>query len=450
MKADEVGALREQTLGEGREPLFAAAAAVRAELDAGGRLLALGNGGSATDAMDAVADFRAAPRAGRPALARPHRGPGHPHRDRQRHRPGRHLRAPDDRLRRAGRRAARAVHERQLRQRDRGAGRGAPAGLATIALVGYDGGRVAAEPLADHVVVTRSRAHPADPGGPGERVPRAARAGRGARRRPVRARGSRAGTRVEGTVQGVGFRPFVYRLACGARPGRLRAQRRARRAARGRGRRQPRSTASCAGSRRRRRRWPSSSGAAAGASRRRASAASHPRQPARRRAARARLARHRDLRGLPRELFDPADRRYRYPFVNCTNCGPRFTIVRGVPYDRPLTTMAGFEMCSAAPPSTTTPPTAASTPSPTRARTAGRRCGCCRATRYGDEALRGAVAALREGAVVAVKGIGGYHLACLRRRRAGGRRAAGAQAPRGQAVRADGARRRGGARSWCR
>lgn len=51
-----------------------------------------------------------------------------------------------------------------------------------------------------------------------------------------------------------------------------------------------------------------------------------------------------DCRG---ELLDPCDRRYLYPFTNCTNCGPRFTIVRSVPYDRPATTMAGFRMCPA-------------------------------------------------------------------------------------------------------
>jgi len=113
------------------------------------------------------------------------------------------------------------------------------------------------------------------------------------------------------------------------------------------------------------------------------------------------------------ELFDPSDRRYRYPFVNCTNCGPRFTIVRGVPYDRPLTTMAEFELC---------PRCAAEYEDPADRRFHAQPNACpeCGPTLrllpgddYGDEALRGAVAALREERIVAVKGIGGYHLACL-------------------------------------
>ena len=111
------------------------------------------------------------------------------------------------------------------------------------------------------------------------------------------------------------------------------------------------------------------------------------------------------------ELFDPADRRHRYPFVNCTNCGPRFTIVRGVPYDRPLTTMAGFAMCPACAAEYEDPrdrrfhaqPNACPECGP-RARLggAGRRRG----------RRRGGRPALRDGAILAIKGVGGYHLAC--------------------------------------
>ena len=104
-----------------------------------------------------------------------------------------------------------------------------------------------------------------------------------------------------------------------------------------------------------------------------------------------------------RELFDPTDRRYRYPFVNCTQCGPRFTIVRGVPYDRALTTMAGFEMCAACRNEYEDP----------RDRRFHAEPICCPAC--GPQLslpIDEAVALLRAGRILAVKGLGGYHLAC--------------------------------------
>jgi len=144
-----------------------------------------------------------------------------------------------------------------------------------------------------------------------------------------------------------------------------------------------------------------------------------------------------------RELADPGDRRFGYPFINCTNCGPRFTIVRDVPYDRPLTTMAGFAMCAqcaaeyhdpanrrfhaqpvccpacgprlrlrlldaagtelaaGAPAGAAGPPAGTAVP---LAGAGGRLAGAA-------GPLAGAVDALRRGRVLAVKGLGGYHLA---------------------------------------
>ncbi len=110
------------------------------------------------------------------------------------------------------------------------------------------------------------------------------------------------------------------------------------------------------------------------------------------------------------ELFDPADRRFRYPFINCTNCGPRFTIVRGVPYDRPNTTMAGFTMCDAC-------RGEYEDPADRRFHAQPNACPDCgpavRLLPEADDPLAGAVAALLEGAIVAVKGVGGFHLACV-------------------------------------
>jgi hydrogenase maturation protein HypF len=108
------------------------------------------------------------------------------------------------------------------------------------------------------------------------------------------------------------------------------------------------------------------------------------------------------------ELADPADRRFGYPFINCTNCGPRFTIVRDVPYDRPLTTMAGFIMCSECAAEYHDPGDRRFHAQPTCCPL----CGPLLRLIGGDgEPLAGAAAVLREGRVLAVKGLGGYHLA---------------------------------------
>ncbi|MEJ2149120.1 MAG: Sua5/YciO/YrdC/YwlC family protein, partial [Chloroflexota bacterium] len=121
----------------------------------------------------------------------------------------------------------------------------------------------------------------------------------------------------------------------------------------------------------------------------------------------------------PLARIDPADRRYRYPFTNCTNCGPRYTIIRAMPYDRPQTTMAGFPMC---------PDCQAEYHDPLdrRFHAQPNACPVCgpHVTLVADgeltatldpslpDDLARAAALLRGGAILAVKGLGGFHLAC--------------------------------------
>ncbi len=117
-----------------------------------------------------------------------------------------------------------------------------------------------------------------------------------------------------------------------------------------------------------------------------------------------------------RELADPADRRFAYPFINCTNCGPRYSITLRVPYDRPNTTMAPFSLCPDCEREYRDPadrrfhaqPNACAACGPSVTFRGGGDTGAV----HGAEAVRAAIALLRDGGVLALKGLGGYQLAC--------------------------------------
>src|SRR6185369_2102264 len=139
------------------------------------------------------------------------------------------------------------------------------------------------------------------------------------------------------------------------------------------------------------------------------------------------------------EMFDPADRRIRYHFITGTNCGPRYSIITGIPYDRPKTTMAGFPMCpdclreyhdpanrrfhaqpNACPacgPQVRLVAATTSSPLPTSPRWGEelnpppQRGGGGEGEMQGDAAIQQAITLLKHGTILAIKGIGGYHLA---------------------------------------
>lgn len=121
-----------------------------------------------------------------------------------------------------------------------------------------------------------------------------------------------------------------------------------------------------------------------------------------------------------RELRDPADRRYRYPFINCTNCGPRFTIIEATPYDRARTTMRDFELCDECRVEYENPLDRRFHAEPTACWTCGPRLRLTdasgRASEFDDvegtEIIGHVRRLLLSGKIIAVKGVGGYHLAC--------------------------------------
>jgi [NiFe] hydrogenase maturation protein HypF len=114
------------------------------------------------------------------------------------------------------------------------------------------------------------------------------------------------------------------------------------------------------------------------------------------------------------EMNDPHERRYRYPFINCTHCGPRFTIINAMPYDRPFTVMAAFPLC---------PACEAEYRNPYDRRFHAQPVACAECGPWlswyaegepliKEAALQAAVAMLKGGGIVAIKGLGGFHLAC--------------------------------------
>ena len=121
-----------------------------------------------------------------------------------------------------------------------------------------------------------------------------------------------------------------------------------------------------------------------------------------------------------RELFDPRDRRFRHPFINCTNCGTRFTIIRDVPYDRSNTTMSVFEMCESCRSEYENPSDRRFHAQPNACRDCGARVWFVNKSErgenereiYGEAAIIAAQKVLSENGIAAVKGIGGFHLAC--------------------------------------
>ncbi len=117
------------------------------------------------------------------------------------------------------------------------------------------------------------------------------------------------------------------------------------------------------------------------------------------------------------ELLDPADRRYRYPFTNCTNCGPRATIIDDLPYDRARTSMRVFPLCPECEAEYRDPANRRFHAEPVACAVCGpqlsyRRPGDAAPAAHREAALQAAIADLRAGRIVAVKGLGGYHLAC--------------------------------------